>query len=158
MNTGPTRVWILASVGAAFVTGALTGSVFASLKAKGEPSIYFIGVAEPKADTETSLQAALREMLIPEVASLVVFPLASTPGMREWAARLTAGATNDFQKARMIFNAVVERHNIGSGGSRAAPKVFEAWDQPEISFRCQELVNQTGNGAPKDPGSSVQLA
>ena len=87
-----------------------------------------------------SLETALRQRLTPAEFKLVINPLASTPKMDRWAQELTRGATNDLDKARMIFQALSRHLDTGEAGTRTAQEVFAAWNDPAQSFCCQEYA------------------
>jgi len=99
-----------------------------------------IAATMPKEYTEASLQAVLRERLTDDELKMVVNPLESTPEMDRWARELTAGATDDLEKAKMLFNALIRRLQTGQGGTRTAREVFAAWKDPAQSFSCQEYA------------------
>jgi tetratricopeptide (TPR) repeat protein len=62
--------------------------------------------------------------------------------MDRWALTLTLGATNELQKARILFDTLTRHINQGpSTGSKTAREVFEAWDKSGQSFNCQEYAN-----------------
>jgi len=100
----------------------------------------FVNAAEPKAYSEQSLREELRFRLSAKEFALVSFPLASTPEMKQWAEKLTQGATNDFQKARMLYEALARHLDAGPGGSRTAQETYSDWQKPQASFRCQEYA------------------
>ena len=99
-----------------------------------------ITVSRPTLYTPQSLEAALRQRLTPAEYKLVVNPLASTPAMDRWAQELTRGATNDLEKARLIFQALTRHLDTGESGIRTAQEVFAAWNDPAQSFCCQEYA------------------
>ena len=51
---------------------------------------------------------------------------------------MTFGATNELDKARKLFEALSRHIDPGFGGSRTAEQVYDSWDDPKASFRCQE--------------------
>ncbi len=99
-----------------------------------------ITASRPTTYTQQSLDAALRQRLTPAEYKLVVNPLASTPAMDRWAQEMTRGATNDLEKARMIFQALTRHLDTGEIGTRTAQEVFAAWNDPAQSFCCQEYA------------------
>jgi tetratricopeptide (TPR) repeat protein len=108
------------------------------------PELNFIEIRRPNDYTDESLAGKLRHKLSPEELSLVVNPIKSTPAMDAWARELTAGATNDLQKARSIYNALATHHTdkeiVPSRHLRTASEIFAAWDAPGSSFICQEFT------------------
>jgi TPR repeat protein/Tfp pilus assembly protein PilF len=95
----------------------------------------------PEVYTEQSLAKLLSQKLTPEEMALVKNPLASSPGMNAWARQITAGTTNEMQKAKMLFDELTLRVNTGFGGTRTAQEVFAAWKAPEASFCCEEYAS-----------------
>jgi tetratricopeptide (TPR) repeat protein len=94
----------------------------------------------PTIYTRQSLDAALRQRLTPAEYKLVINPLASTPAMDRWAQELTRGATNDLDRARKIFDALVRHLDTGETSTRTAQEVFAVWNDPAQSFCCQEYA------------------
>ena len=109
------------------------------LKARLTP--HKISAAPPRSYTAQALDAALRERLTRDEYKQVINPLASTPAMDRWAQELVRGATNDLDKARMIFQALARHLDTGEAGTRTAQEVFAAWNDPAQSFCCQEHAN-----------------
>ena len=99
-----------------------------------------INVPMPKVFTEEALEAALRARLTPEEMQLVVNPLAGSPAIKRVAETLTRGLKDDWAKARALFAPLTWRVDRGMGGSRTAREVFGLWNDPKISFRCQEYA------------------
>jgi transglutaminase-like putative cysteine protease len=99
--------------------------------------------APPKDYTGETFAKALRQRLTPEEASLLVNPLSSTPEMKAWARKLTAGETNDLQRARKLYDALAARVSKKPAQFAQPPtaqEVFAAWNTPEASFTCQDLA------------------
>jgi tetratricopeptide (TPR) repeat protein len=94
--------------------------------------------------TETALVNALREKLSPDDLNLVVNPLLGSPELTYWAKQLTVGATNDEEKARLIFEPLdAHAHQNGQpteGTMRTAREVFAAWKNPKTSFQCHDYA------------------
>jgi tetratricopeptide (TPR) repeat protein len=110
------------------------------LELKASLSPVFVNAAEPKAYSDQSLREALQARLTAEELAQVNFPLASTPEMKVWAEQLTQGATNDFQKAHALYEALARHLNTGPGGCRTAQETYADWQTPQASFRCQEYA------------------
>ena len=110
---------------------------------QASPISVFSGVKErPEPYTEQSLANFLKSKLTPEEIASVRNPLASTPEMKGWARKITAGTTNELQKAKLLFDELVRRVNPpGPGDNRTAQEVFAAWDSPRGSFSCEEYAN-----------------
>ena len=108
------------------------------LRARLTPA--YVEAVAPKTYTEEGLTEALREKLNPEEMKNVTNPLAMTPHMKKWAHELTAGATNDFEKGRMLLEALSRHTKNGFGGRRTAQEVFLAWQNNNSSFLCEEYT------------------
>ncbi|MCP4452269.1 MAG: transglutaminase domain-containing protein, partial [Planctomycetes bacterium] len=109
------------------------------LKASLTPT--FIDAQMPTVYTEQTLQAGLQERLTRAELEMVVNPVASSPEIGRWARELTQGASGDFDKAKAIFDGLMQRIQLGKGfGSRTAQEVFAAWRDPSESFNCQQLT------------------
>jgi Flp pilus assembly protein TadD/TolB-like protein len=108
------------------------------LKARLTP--HEITALPPTNYTRQGLEAAVRKRLAPSEYKLVINPLASTPAMDRWAQELTRGATNDLDRAREIFEALARHLDTGEAGTRTAQEVFAAWNDPALSFCCQEYA------------------
>jgi tetratricopeptide (TPR) repeat protein len=101
----------------------------------------FFSVAQPKDYTPESFTNALLQILTPQEASLIVNPLASNPTMDAWAHQLTAGATNDIQKAWILFDVLASRPFVKSFHFETpgtAQEAISVWNDRTASFRCQE--------------------
>ena len=100
----------------------------------------FVEATEPKVFTAQSLNDEMRARLNEEEMKLATNPLLSSPEMKRWAEEQTRGATNDFDKCKKLFDALVRRVNAGQGGQRNARQVFADWQNPKASFKCQEFA------------------
>src|SRR5262249_5968182 len=96
--------------------------------------------AEPRPYTKESLEQALHEKLGSEDLKKVTNPLTTTPEMIKWAHELTATATNDFEKGRMLLDALLRHTRNGYGGRRTAQQVFLVWQDKHSSFLCEEYT------------------
>jgi tetratricopeptide (TPR) repeat protein len=108
------------------------------LKARLTPS--YVEAVAPKAYTDESLMEALREKLTPEEMKNAINPMAITPEMKKWSHELTARATNDFEKGRMLLEALSRHARNAYGGRRTAQEVFLAWPDQNNSFLCEEYT------------------
>ena len=101
----------------------------------------FIDASMPRIYTEKSLQETLRERLTEGELEMVVNPIASSEPMKHWAEQLTEGATSDLDKAKALFDGLMRRIEVGGEREqRTAREVFAAWDEPDVSFVCQEYA------------------
>jgi lipoprotein NlpI len=99
--------------------------------------------SRPKDYTDENLNEALRQKLTAEELALVVNPLKRTPEMDRWALELTGGATNDLQKAKLLYDALVTHASAKPTQFRESPTaqdVFQVWNTPGASFRCQDFT------------------
>jgi Tfp pilus assembly protein PilF len=93
----------------------------------------------PRSYSAAELEAALRVKLAAEEVALCMLPLGSTPELRARAQAITAGAANDLEKARAIFDALSRRTGqIGKPRPRTAVQALAAWDDPGERFMCQD--------------------
>jgi tetratricopeptide (TPR) repeat protein len=105
--------------------------------------IHHIDFVPPHDYTESTFTEALRQKLTPEEFKLVVNPLASTPEMDRWARTLTADATNDEARARILFetlayNAAGENGQPTQVAIRTARETFAVWNTPGAALNCQD--------------------
>lgn len=101
----------------------------------------FVEAEMPRVYTEETLQEALRKNLAPAERAMLVNPVAGNPEISRWARQLTAGTTNEIDKARAIFDELIQRIQVNGGyGKRTAREVFAAWDDPDQAFSCQEFA------------------
>jgi tetratricopeptide (TPR) repeat protein len=109
---------------------------------KSSLSPVYVTAPMPQNYTAAELADALKKQLTKDEYRLVKNPLASTPEMDRWAGELTAGATNDLQKARMLFDKLTRHINSSKiESTRAATEVFEDWQKPDQRFVCTEYAN-----------------
>ncbi len=95
----------------------------------------------PKEYNEQELLNAIREKLTAAELNTVTNPLAATPQMIRRAQELTAGAKNNAQKARILFDALGHHLDAGEGATRTAAETFDVWNSPGTAyFRCQEYA------------------
>ncbi len=83
-----------------------------------KPPIAFIFEDRPLIYTEPFFTNLLNQKLAPEEIALVENPLASTPDMDAWARKITAGATNHMQRARILFDQLVRHMRPGAYGKQ----------------------------------------
>lgn len=111
--------------------------------ASNRTTCYVFRVPFPRTLTDQTVNATLRQTLDPSELTQVVDPLSATPEMREWAQRLTGGATNDLGKAKLIYDALAHRlsfHTLSTRANRTAKEVFGAYQATNTSFMCLELA------------------
>lgn len=94
----------------------------------------------PRNYTSEELREALRSKLTEAECDQIIYPYDSTPAMKEWALKKTGEAGSLMEKARALFDAMTARLDPGSGGILTAKQVFERWENPDSSFRCQEYA------------------
>jgi tetratricopeptide (TPR) repeat protein len=99
-----------------------------------------VKAAAPRSYTESGLAAALRERLTADDLALVVDPMAISPAMAQVARNETRTAKGDAAKARKLYQILARRVETGPGGSRTAREVFDVWNRPDVSLRCQEYA------------------
>jgi tetratricopeptide (TPR) repeat protein len=107
---------------------------------KDRLTLVYVVAAPPKAYTEETLAEILHQKLTADELTLVTNPLASTPEMNKWAHQLSAGATNDLGKAKLLFDALSRHVGEGPRGWRTAKETFADWNRPGVSFYCQEYA------------------
>ena len=112
----------------------------AQLRARLTPA-YFTN--PPPADYgPVALARIVQGKLTPAEAALAANPLASTPEMDRWASELTSGATNEVDKAQMLFEALTSRlEPAGYYRALTARQVFAAWNDRAASFQCQAYAH-----------------
>jgi tetratricopeptide (TPR) repeat protein len=108
------------------------------LKAMFTP--VYLAEAEPTAYDEKSLEDALRARLTKDEMALVTNPLASNTEIQNWARQLTEGATNEFQKAKQLFDGLKSHVHAGPGATRTAVEAFADWHKANQLFNCQEYA------------------
>jgi tetratricopeptide (TPR) repeat protein len=109
----------------------------ADLEARLTP--HFLSLAMPSTYTPEQLAKLLQTKLASNELALVTNPLESTPAMRAWAEKVTQGETNDFDKAKALFEDVTRQFRFdGSNGFRSAQGVFAGMDDKSASFNCLE--------------------
>src|SRR5260370_22543795 len=100
----------------------------------------YLAEQDLKAYDEKSLEDALRARLTKEEVALVTNPLASNAEIQNWAKQLTEGATNEFQKAKQLFDALKSHVHAGPGATRTAAEAFADWHKAAQLFNCQEYA------------------
>ncbi|MDB6022189.1 MAG: Tetratricopeptide 2 repeat protein [Pedosphaera sp.] len=101
----------------------------------------YVTAAQPKDYTEESLAEALHQKLNAGELAQVTNPLACTTEMTRWARQLTTGATNDLERAKMLFDALIRHVSDGPvGRRRTAKETFTDWNTPGAPFYCQEYA------------------
>src|SRR5262249_46945538 len=105
----------------------------------------------PREYTSEALIKELHQRLTPAELELLVNPLASSSGICGWAQRVTQDATNDTQRARLLFE-TLERHPGGKVSKvRTAQEVFQLLNNPKEPFCCQDYTKLLIAGA-RDAG------
>jgi tetratricopeptide (TPR) repeat protein len=115
------------------VASAIVGPYTNSFAYENAPPIYY---------SQRDLAEKLAKLLTGEEQRLVINPLVYTPQMASWARQLTAQATNDDEKARLLFIAFLHRQQKtgppATDVPRTAPDVFAEWDNPQVAFSCRD--------------------
>lgn len=102
----------------------------------------FVSADAPHDYSPEELKTALRSKLNPDELRLVTNPIISSVEMKQWAKELTAGATNELDLTKRLFEGVTRRLSVQSDptGDRTAAQVFKDWNQPGVRFSCQEYT------------------
>jgi tetratricopeptide (TPR) repeat protein len=108
------------------------------LKARLTPT--FFTIIPPTDYTKRSLIEAFQQKLTPEESTLITNPLVSTPEMNRWARELSAGASNDLQRAQVLFDALIIHVDQLDSRTRTAQEVFSTWNTPGISLHCRDYA------------------
>jgi len=101
--------------------------------------VYFTN-APPRDYRGDEWERAVRQKVSPDELPTVVNPLTSSAGIKVWARELTAGATNDLQKAGILCHTLALHQGMDpSPRTLTAPEVFAAWKTKGASFLCVQL-------------------
>jgi tetratricopeptide (TPR) repeat protein len=91
----------------------------------------------PTERSERTLATVLRERHLGETEiRLLSNPLACTPGMNLCAHQLTEGATNNLQKAELLFEAIAPHAGSRRRQRLTAREAFDIWKLPSGQFDC----------------------
>jgi Flp pilus assembly protein TadD len=109
-------------------------------KARLAPAYFYFAL--PANYSEETFAAVLSQKLSREELAVVVNPLTRTAEMDHRAKELTAGATNNLQKAKMLFDGLARHVNVGlrTYDRRTAGEVFADWNKPGASFLCMDYA------------------
>jgi tetratricopeptide (TPR) repeat protein len=117
---------------------------FEKFVAEAKPTLKptWITNAPPKNYTRQELNQVLERKLNHKELRLTVNPLASSDAMARWAKKITEAATNDIQKAGMLFDVLKQRVptdglNLHSH-SLTAQEVYAKWNEPGFLMECQQ--------------------
>ena len=97
--------------------------------------------AVPQEFSQSDFAKAVAAKLEPAEVGLVVNPLTYTPQMQSRARELTAAATNEAERARLIFDVLVRGGNTNlvlPAKPETAREAYEAWDASASQLGCQE--------------------
>lgn len=100
----------------------------------------YVEVVAPRGYSAEEFDKALIQKLSPEEMKSVVNPLASTLEMQSWAQDLTAGAKDDMEKARKLFEALSHRLDGGAMQPLTAREAYKDWNNFDVSFHCQDYA------------------
>lgn len=96
---------------------------------------------EPMSINTGQLAAIEKTKLTAEECHFIKNPLASTPEMLRWAEKLTGTASNEEERARLLFSGLTQRlESYSDAKVRTASEVFNAWSDPNASFTCEEYA------------------
>jgi len=101
--------------------------------------VYFTNTSPRDYNEKTLMQAAALKF-VPERMPALVNPIASNPEMDLWAKEITKDATNDVQKAKMLFDTLARHLDELESHPRTAQEVFADWNAPEASFHCMDYT------------------
>lgn len=102
--------------------------------------VMYITNAAPEYYTPDALELALKRRLNSNDLNSVVNPLGSTKDMKQMAEDLTEGATNDRERARFLFDAIMQYGDndpLLPGYSLTAQEAFTLWKKGE-RLHCQQ--------------------
>lgn len=106
---------------------------------EGSLKPVFLEIAMPLHYSEQDLDTILAERLTDIERQWIGSPFSCTEAMRQWAQELTHGATGNIEKARAVWEGLMERPFIrGQTKSRTASEVFAAWDDPTVRLVCMD--------------------
>jgi tetratricopeptide (TPR) repeat protein len=100
----------------------------------------YVVASQPKEYSSAELAQFLQQKLSPAELGLITNPIACTPQMDRWAHELTPGATNDFARAKALFDGLAKHVDTGIRGWRTAEETFALWDTPGISLVCEDYA------------------
>lgn len=102
----------------------------------------YIAVAEPKSFSDQEIAHFLNSKLSPDECRLTWKPLRCNTNMAKWASELVTGATNDEEKARLLFQGLEHRSHLMVYGhsDRSAEQVFNDWTNSEKGLLCQDYA------------------
>jgi tetratricopeptide (TPR) repeat protein len=114
-------------------------SFLRSTKLKNTP-VYFTNQPPAEYD-QPAFDATLQSRLSSGDVNLIVNPLSSSQPMRMWGRRLVGDVSGDAQKAQILLDVIGQR-TFGEPRdiSRTAIEVFAEWDNPKVSYVCQDLT------------------
>lgn len=102
----------------------------------------YVSFPRPKDYSGPALTNYLKTKLTAEELAAVVNPLAGNTEMDKWARELTSGATNELQKAQMLFDKLSRRiYPATSSKARTAQEAFAVWNNPKESLWCRDYAN-----------------
>jgi hypothetical protein len=109
-------VLLLLLIGLAFGIHTLSKAIHSGYPGSEKPGLgyradnaspVFFNQSRPKDFTVASFGRTLRRKLTPGEALLVTNPLSGTAEIDAWGTEIVNGATNDLQKASMLYDALV---------------------------------------------------
>ena len=100
-------------------------------------------IARPKDYSCSNWLAAITQRVNEKRSLQVINPLRTEPDMQKYALELTAGENAPLGKAKRLYEALVTRALPRAPQftrPETAPNIFAAWQQPEVSLRCQDFA------------------
>jgi tetratricopeptide (TPR) repeat protein len=105
---------------------------------------FFFANAAPIEYSELFLSNRLLHAFSANKLEPIKNPLSSNAEMQRWVTTIIVGATNDFQKAKLIFDAFTQRVNGGALFQQTygatAQEMFANWKNSNNSFSCQQAT------------------
>lgn len=108
-------------------------------------NITHIQTSLPRSYTEQEVDESLHARFEPHQLANIMNPLALTPEMKRWSSEITKEATNDMQRATLLFDGLAHGRSAAvqtskSIRNRTAREAFEAWKTPGAVLYCQDYT------------------
>ncbi len=115
----------------------------ADVGARSEISANANQQPRPKDYTPRAFARALWHRLTPQECQLVTNPLAYSTPMAAFAREVTASAKGDLQRARTLYDRVIDRTSTNAARFQSPPSALEAfgaWTSGRTDLTCQDLA------------------